>query len=131
MIIERFFGKGRVAQPDAPSEPPTTQTQAPQKPRDSNGGASKPTLVPAAADSQGRRSEPAVTSKSQARSGGTAVATTSSLAGRPIAPCAEPCYEEIAARAYDLWAASGCVEGRDQENWIEAERQLRAERTRG
>jgi hypothetical protein len=42
-----------------------------------------------------------------------------------------PTSEEIAARAYEIWVALGHPQGRDHENWIEAERQLRAERARG
>lgn len=36
-------------------------------------------------------------------------------------------HEQVAARAYELWLRSGCVPGRDAENWREAEAQLRAE----
>jgi hypothetical protein len=35
--------------------------------------------------------------------------------------------ERIAERAKALWLASGCVPGRDEQNWREAEAQLRAE----
>ncbi|HUM10638.1 MAG TPA: DUF2934 domain-containing protein [Myxococcaceae bacterium] len=37
-----------------------------------------------------------------------------------------PTREEIARRAYDLWEQSGCVCGRDAENWAQAERELSA-----
>jgi hypothetical protein len=30
--------------------------------------------------------------------------------------------EEIARMAYDLYEKSGCIRGRDDENWLEAER---------
>jgi hypothetical protein len=36
--------------------------------------------------------------------------------------------EEIARRAYDLYCARGCEDGRDFDDWVEAERQLRGER---
>jgi len=36
-------------------------------------------------------------------------------------------HKRIAERARALWLASGCVPGRDEENWHEAEDQLRAE----
>lgn len=39
-----------------------------------------------------------------------------------------PTHEEIALRAHALYAQSGYVHGRDQEFWLEAERQLLAER---
>jgi hypothetical protein len=34
--------------------------------------------------------------------------------------------ERIAERAYQIWQASGCPAGRDQENWLQAERELGA-----
>jgi DUF2934 family protein len=40
-------------------------------------------------------------------------------AGRPL-----PTHEQIAARAYEIWLQSGCVSGRDVENWAQAEREL-------
>lgn len=36
-------------------------------------------------------------------------------------------HEHIAERAKAIWLASGCVPGRDEQNWHEAEAQLRAE----
>ncbi len=36
-------------------------------------------------------------------------------------------HECIAERARALWLASGCTPGRDEQNWCEAEAQLRAE----
>jgi hypothetical protein len=36
-------------------------------------------------------------------------------------------HEQIAERAKAIWKASGCKPGRDRENWLEAERQLRKE----
>jgi hypothetical protein len=32
--------------------------------------------------------------------------------------------QQIRERAYQLWTESGCVQGRDEEHWFEAERQL-------
>lgn len=34
--------------------------------------------------------------------------------------------DQIAERAYELWLEQGCPEGRDLDNWLEAERQLHA-----
>jgi Protein of unknown function (DUF2934) len=34
--------------------------------------------------------------------------------------------EKIAARAYEIWRANGCPQGRDKENWLQAERELRS-----
>lgn len=42
----------------------------------------------------------------------------------PLSPLA---YERIAQRARTLWLASGCLPGRDEQNWREAEVQLAAE----
>ena len=36
-------------------------------------------------------------------------------------------HERVAERARALWLASGCIPGRDEENWYEAEAQLKAE----
>jgi len=36
-------------------------------------------------------------------------------------------YDQIAQRAEHLWRQSGCLPGRDEQNWQEAEAQLRAE----
>lgn len=35
-----------------------------------------------------------------------------------------PTHDEIAARAYELYLARGCVEGYAQDDWIRAEREL-------
>lgn len=34
--------------------------------------------------------------------------------------------EKVAARAYQIWQASGRPNGRDQEHWFQAERELRS-----
>lgn len=39
-----------------------------------------------------------------------------------------PTQEQITARAHRLWIEAGRPEGRDQEHWAEAERQLQAGR---
>jgi hypothetical protein len=36
--------------------------------------------------------------------------------------------EEIAARAYQIYTREGMVEGRDMEHWLQAEKELKAER---
>jgi hypothetical protein len=43
-------------------------------------------------------------------------------------PGPAPTREEIAGRAKAIWRAGGCQGGRDERNWLEAERQLRSER---
>ncbi|MEI8195744.1 MAG: DUF2934 domain-containing protein [Phycisphaerae bacterium] len=36
-------------------------------------------------------------------------------------------HEKIAARAKDIWQKKGCPKGQDQQNWQQAEEQLKAE----
>ena len=43
---------------------------------------------------------------------------------------AGPTHDQVAERARAIWTKSGCQAGRDVENWIEAERQLRQEMSR-
>ena len=45
---------------------------------------------------------------------------------RPPKPtaCSAPSHGDVAERAFALWVAAGCVNGRDLEFWLEAERQL-------
>jgi hypothetical protein len=35
--------------------------------------------------------------------------------------------EQIAQRAHEIWVKNGCKHGQDEQNWLEAERQLKAE----
>ncbi|MCU0913690.1 MAG: DUF2934 domain-containing protein [Planctomycetes bacterium] len=36
-------------------------------------------------------------------------------------------HEQIARRAHDIWVKNGCKHGQDEQNWLDAERQLKAE----
>ena len=36
-------------------------------------------------------------------------------------------HEQIAQRAHEIWVKQGCRHGHDQQHWLEAERQLKAE----
>ncbi len=38
-------------------------------------------------------------------------------------------YEEIATRAFELWKKRGGIEGKERDHWLEAEAELRKERT--
>jgi len=38
-----------------------------------------------------------------------------------------PTYEQIAQRAREIWTKKGCLPGQDEQNWLDAERQLKAE----
>jgi Protein of unknown function (DUF2934) len=44
----------------------------------------------------------------------------------PQAGGAATTTEKIAARAYEIWRASGCPQGRDEEHWLQAELELRS-----
>jgi hypothetical protein len=117
MIIERFFGKGREAQAKPRDKDETKPRRTPDKPPE--------------AESPVPRFEAADAPASPARSGEAAVARRATEAPIGVVDAPDPSNDEIAARAYDLWQKQGCPEGRERENWIEAERQLRAERTEG
>jgi hypothetical protein len=63
------------------------------------------------------------------RSGG---ATTTTL--RPVGATTTavstakmPTREQVAKRAHEIWVKNGCRHGQDEQNWLEAERQLKAE----
>jgi hypothetical protein len=57
-----------------------------------------------------------------------ASAGTQTAVAAPPRKAAAPTQEEITARAKAIWIAGGRLPGRDEQNWLEAERQLRAER---
>ncbi len=42
----------------------------------------------------------------------------------PVPPALRPSHDEIAGRARQLWSDYGQPSGRDEEIWLEAERQL-------
>jgi hypothetical protein len=42
-------------------------------------------------------------------------------------PVRTPSYEQIAERAKAIWRAKGCVSGQDEQNWREAESELKTE----
>jgi hypothetical protein len=66
------------------------------------------------------------TSSSSVRtSGGTAVAVRPTITKGPA-----PTHDQISKRAHDLWLKKGCKHGQDEQNWLEAEAQLRAEMAR-
>ena len=46
------------------------------------------------------------------------------------APSASPTYDEIAQRAYEIYLARGGGPGREDEDWQQAERELREARER-
>jgi cell division septation protein DedD len=75
-------------------------------------------VTPAARSPETPRPEPL-------RSPASTVATAAAVMSKPAR---EPTQEEITARAKALWEASGRQPGRDKQNWLEAERQLRRER---
>ncbi len=50
---------------------------------------------------------------------------TRTAAAAPTATAGAPPVDRIAERAYEIWKASGCPNGLDQEHWFQAERELR------
>jgi len=57
-------------------------------------------------------------------SGGTAVAI------RPTTKGPTPTHEQISRRAHEIWLKRGSKPGQDEQNWLEAEAQLKAEMAR-
>ena len=109
----------RGKQPPMPSKTNSTapDTREAAGPRRSNGSTSDPSPqsgkpAPAPRPSRGAAVIPA---PRKAELGLHRVA----FATRP-----PPTREQIAARAYEIWQQSGCVPGRDAENWAQAEREL-------
>jgi hypothetical protein len=49
---------------------------------------------------------------------------------RPTAKAVKVPHDQIAQRAHEIWLKRGCRPGEDERNWLEAEKQLRAELTR-
>lgn len=39
-------------------------------------------------------------------------------------------HDQIARRAHEIWIIKGCTPGQEEQNWLEAERQLKAELAR-
>ncbi len=50
--------------------------------------------------------------------------TATTAPPKPAAPAAPPA-EKVALRAYQIWQESGCPEGKQEEHWFRAERELR------
>lgn len=48
---------------------------------------------------------------------------------KPATPARAPAitHEQIAQRAREIWTKRGCKVGQDEQNWLEAEAQLKAE----
>ena len=44
---------------------------------------------------------------------------------KPLERTSGPSLDEIRQRAYELHLERGCVHGRDQDDWLQAERDLR------
>ena len=54
-------------------------------------------------------------------------ASSKKLQQTQAASTAMPTDEQIAQRAEHIWRQGGCLPGRDEQNWHEAEAQLKAE----
>jgi hypothetical protein len=67
-------------------------------------------------------------SKSSTRSGGTTTPLRPAGAPAPAAArMVKITREQVAQRAHEIWVKNGCKHGQDEQNWLEAERQLKAE----
>jgi hypothetical protein len=70
-------------------------------------------------------------STSSTRSGRATTTLRPAGAQTPAAtPTVRITREQIAQRAHEIWVKNGCRHGQDEQNWLEAERQLKAERSR-
>jgi Protein of unknown function (DUF2934) len=96
---------------------------------------SKRNTIPAAQELAGprRRSEPAPEAPAVRASPETRPSRGAAVHRAPrktemhrvsLAPRPPPGREEIARRAYEIWLQTGCVAGRETENWLQAEREL-------
>lgn len=83
----------------------------------------------------------ATQSNNKSNKGKTVVKPAPAPAVKPAAPVAkpvaakassryEPTQEEIQVRAFEIFVSEGCREGTDLENWLRAERELRAQNGR-
>lgn len=66
-------------------------------------------------------------SKKAVEAGVTNRTQTGSTATMSSGPSKELTYEQIAQRAEAIWLQKGCQPGQDEQNWREAEAQLKAE----
>ena len=57
---------------------------------------------------------------------GESTATDADRASQALAQPATAISIDVARRAYDLYLASGCEYGHDVDDWMQAERELRA-----
>ncbi len=71
------------------------------------------------------------TAKNSTTRSGSAMTTTLRPVGAQTLATTKPAKtitrEQIAKRAHDIWVKNGCRHGQDEQNWLEAERQLKAE----
>jgi hypothetical protein len=125
---------GQAANAPHLTRPPTIMAKAKQDQEKTTGAKStstkgRSTTKKSTASSDGSAAE-AQKEKSPRRQtrakseGTTAKKTTASRKGRGGAK-AEPTHEEVSRRAYEIYEARGGQHGRSEEDWAEAERQLR------
>jgi hypothetical protein len=51
--------------------------------------------------------------------------TTSKQTQTATTTAAAPTYDQIAARAFEIYLRNGCCAGQDEQNWLQAESELR------
>jgi len=104
----------------------------PKKPTRPSVNSPSPANSSATSPTGSRRRTANVTAEASDRSPVTGTAATTSeeiLAQAGASLSAQPTYDEIASAAYQRFLSRGGSDGRDFEDWIEAERELR-ERSR-
>jgi hypothetical protein len=57
------------------------------------------------------------------------VTSSSSSTSQPVTKCNVP-HDKIAMRAYEKWCQRGRPQGTNEQDWLEAERELQAEATK-
>jgi len=119
--------------PEKPSNGRSRQssekTRLPQTPLAKNpmgAGAPAPAPAPAAAKPPIPSRPAAAPSSSQTATMTAPKTSTATATSRSVTPT----HEQVANRAKQIWMKSGCQPGRDRENWLAAERQLRDETNR-
>jgi len=98
---------------------PSKRNSTPAESRSTNGShrTTEPATQPASAATRPSRGAAAIHAPRKAELGQHRVPGAS----RPL-----PTHDQIACRAYEIWQQTGCVFGRDSENWLQAERELSA-----
>ncbi|MBM4027302.1 MAG: DUF2934 domain-containing protein [Planctomycetes bacterium] len=74
-----------------------------------------------------RKSTKSTVDTSTSRSGATTTLRPAGSKTQAASKAVNITREQIALRAHEIWVKNGCQHGQDEQNWLEAERQLKAE----